>query len=107
VRGHSGKACVDLALFANADPIHGRTHVVVNTAPRHAAEHTKRMRMRVEQHLVRRQRIGPDEEGAAEAKFESKREPIPTFPGFAVSADIAASFWAERWTNGRVLIRGA
>jgi hypothetical protein len=37
----------------------------------------------------------------------SKREPIPTFPGFAVSADIAASFWAERWTNGRVLIRGA
>ena len=23
---------------------------------------------------------------------ESKREPIPTFPGFAVGADIAASF---------------
>jgi diguanylate cyclase (GGDEF)-like protein len=42
-----------------------------------------------------------------ERRNQSKREPIPTFPGFAVSADIAGSFWAERWTDGRVLIRGA
>jgi len=40
-------------------------------------------------------------------RVRSKREPIPTFPAFAVGADIAASFWAERWTDGRVLIRGA
>src|SRR5271166_5797164 len=46
------------------------TSVVVDAATRHTAKHPERMMMRIEQHLVRLQRIGPDNEGTAVAKLE-------------------------------------
>ena len=70
VAGHRGKACIDLALLADANLVNSRSHIVVDAAARHAAKHPERMMMRVEQHLVRLQRIGPDNEGAAVAKLE-------------------------------------
>ena len=38
---------------------------------------------------------------------QSKRKPIPTFPDFAVGADIASGLLGQRCRHGRVLIRGA
>lgn len=45
-------------------------HVVENPAPRHPAEHTERLGMGVEQHLMGLQQIGADEEGAAVGQLD-------------------------------------
>ncbi|WP_220428682.1 hypothetical protein, partial [Sphingobium fluviale] len=42
-------------------------HIIVNTPARYTSQHTERMIMGVEQHLVRLQQIGPDDEGTAVA----------------------------------------
>ncbi len=65
VAGHGQEAGIDLALFAATNPVHRRPHVVVDPALRHAAQNPEPMVMGVEQHLVRLERIRPDEEGAA------------------------------------------
>ena len=65
VAGHGLEACIDVALFAMANAIHRRLHVVVDPAPRHAAKHAESMPMGIEQHLMRLQRIGPHQERPA------------------------------------------
>lgn len=57
VIGRGQEAEVDLPLLATADTIHRRLHVVVDAAFTHAAEHTERVPVGIEQHLVGLQRI--------------------------------------------------
>ena len=68
VADHGREARVDLALLAAADLVDGGAHVVVDAAPRHAAQDAEGVVMGVEQHLVGLQRIGAENEGAAVAR---------------------------------------
>src|SRR5271166_6880874 len=70
VAGHSRETSVDLPLFAHANPINSRAHVVVNPAPRNAAEHPERMVMGVKQHFMGLKKIGADKKGAAVRELE-------------------------------------
>ena len=65
VADHGREARVDLALLAAPDLVDGGAHVVVDPAPRHAAQHAEGVVVGVEQHLMRLLRIGPQNEGAA------------------------------------------
>jgi hypothetical protein len=67
---HRREAGVDLALLAPADLVDGRSHIVVNAPPRHAAQDAESVVMGVEQHLMGLLRVGPEEEGAAAGQFE-------------------------------------
>jgi len=67
---HRREAGVDLALLAAADLVDGRSHIVVNAPPRHAAQDAESVVMGVEQHLMGLLRIGPENEGAAVAELE-------------------------------------
>ncbi|MNY02987.1 hypothetical protein D3C86_1355820 [compost metagenome] len=69
VAGHCHKADVDVALLAASNLIDCRAHVVVDAAPRHPAEDTERVVMGIEQHLVRLQKIRPDDERPGIAKL--------------------------------------
>ena len=62
---HGLEACVDIALLAAPNTIHGRLHIVKDPTPRNAAKHAEGMPVGIEQHLMCLQRIGPDNEGAA------------------------------------------
>ena len=65
VAGHGHEPRIHVALLAHAHAIHRRLHVVVDPAARHALEDLERVPMRVEQHLVGLQQIGPDQERPA------------------------------------------
>ena len=67
---HRRETGVDLALLAAADLVDGGSHIVVDSAPRHAAQHAEGVVMGVEQHLVGLLRIGPENEGAAVGELE-------------------------------------
>lgn len=67
---HRAEPRVGLAHLAGAPPVNGGPHVVVNTAAWNAAPRNERVMVRVEQHLVGLQQIGPHEEGAAVAELE-------------------------------------
>ena len=69
VAGHRHEADIDVALLAATDLVDGGLHVVVDAAPRNAAEDTEGMIVGVEQHLVRLQEIGPNDEGPAVAQL--------------------------------------
>ena len=62
---HGRKAGIDLPLLAAANPIDGGFHVVVDPAPRNAAQNPESVDMGVEQHLMGLQGIGALDEGAA------------------------------------------
>jgi hypothetical protein len=64
------KRAFDLTLLSATDLVDGGSHIVVNAAPRHAAQHAEGVIMRVEQHLMCLLRIGPENEGAAVAELE-------------------------------------
>jgi hypothetical protein len=70
VADHRREARVDLALLTPPDFVHGGAHIVVNAAPRHAAQHTKGVVVGVEQHLMGLLRIGAQNEGAAIAELD-------------------------------------
>ena len=59
---HRRKPGVDLPRLARADTIDRGLHIIEDPAPRHPAQHTERLGQRVEQHLVRLQRKGSDDE---------------------------------------------
>ena len=61
---------VDLALLAAPDRVDGRSHIIVDAAPRHAAEHAEGVVVGVEQHLMGLLRVGPEREGAAAGELE-------------------------------------
>src|SRR3546814_19486743 len=62
---HRGEPGVDLPDFTCADPVDRSLHVVEDPALRHTAQYAERLGQRIEQHLVRLQRIGPDDERLA------------------------------------------
>ena len=70
VADHGCEPCVDLAVLAAADLVDRGAHVVVDAAPRHAAQHAEGVVMGVEQHLVGLLRVGPENEGAAVGQLE-------------------------------------
>ena len=65
VTGHRFKTRVDVTLFATANAINWGLHVVIDTAPGHAAEHAERMPMGIEQHLMGLQWIGAHQKSPA------------------------------------------
>src|SRR5450759_2953675 len=65
VRGHGGKARVDDACLALLDLVHRSLHVVVDAAPRYAAQRGKGPRMGIEQHLMALRRVRLQDEGTA------------------------------------------
>src|ERR1700676_5788544 len=67
---HRRETGVDLALLAAADLVDGGSHIVVDSAPRHAAQHAEGVVMGVKQHLVGLLWIGPENEGAAVRELE-------------------------------------
>ena len=69
VRAHHGEARVDGAALALQDLVDGRAHVVVDTAPCHAAKGGEAARVRIEQHLVALARVGHEPEGTAGAQL--------------------------------------
>ena len=70
VADHRREARVDLAFLSPPDFIDRRAHVVVDAAPRHAAQHTEGVVVGVEQHLMRLLRIGAQNEGAAVGELD-------------------------------------
>jgi len=62
---HGFEARVDVALFATANAVHSRLHVIVNPTPRNATKHAEGVPVGVKQHLVCLQRIGPHQERPA------------------------------------------
>jgi len=74
---HRRETGVDLALLATADLVDGGSHIVVDSAPRHAAQHAEGVVISVEQHLVGLLRIGPQNEGAAVRELKMR---FPTKP---------------------------
>ena len=70
VADHRREARVDLALLAAADLVDRGAHIVVDAAPRHAAQDAEGVVMGVEQHLVGLLRIGAENEGAAVGELE-------------------------------------
>src|SRR3990167_309900 len=67
---HRRKPRVDGPDLAASDLVDRRTHIVVDPAPRHAAQHTERMIVRVKQHLMRLKDIGAYEERTAVTELE-------------------------------------
>ena len=63
--GHGLEACVDITLLAASNTVHGCLHVVIDAAPGDTTEHAEGMPVGIKQHLMRLQRIGPDNKGAA------------------------------------------
>ena len=63
--GHRKEPCVYIALLADANPVDGCLHVVIDATPRHTLKHPKAMPVGIEQHLMRLQPIGPDQKCAA------------------------------------------
>jgi hypothetical protein len=59
--GQRGKARVDLPGLAATDLVDRRLHIVEDPTLRHAAQHPEGLCQRVEQHLVRLQKIGPND----------------------------------------------
>ena len=57
---HDQEATVERALLADEHRRHRGLHVVVDAAQRHPPEESEAARMRVEHHLLRLTRIGPD-----------------------------------------------
>ena len=69
---HGQKADIDLPRLTAAHKIHRRLHVIVDPAFWHAAEHPERMPVRVEQHLMGLQGIGPQKEGPAVRQLDMR-----------------------------------
>lgn len=65
VTDHGREAGVNLALFAATDSIDCGAHVVINSAPRDVAKHSKRLIVGVKQHFVGLVKIGADKKSAA------------------------------------------
>jgi len=65
---HDQEATVEHALLADEHCRHRRLHVVVDAAQGHAAEEGEAARMRIEHHLLRLARIGPDVDRARRAQ---------------------------------------
>ena len=70
VADHGREAGVDLTLLAPPDLVDGGAHVVVDAAPRHAAQNAEGVVVGVEQHLMGLLRISPENEGAAVGELE-------------------------------------
>ncbi|CAG9197806.1 hypothetical protein BVI434_1420001 [Burkholderia vietnamiensis] len=70
VTAHRFEARVDRTLLAAANLVHRGLHVVVDAAPRHAAERGECAGVRIEQHLVTLCGIGDEPERAAGVKFD-------------------------------------
>jgi hypothetical protein len=89
---HRREAGVDLALLAAADLVDGRSHIVVNAPPRHAAQDAESVVMGVEQHLMGLLRIGPE---------NASRDPLclsgcaSAISAMSRSGGIAAARWAS------------
>ena len=69
VAGHRQETGIDVALLATPDLVDCRAHVVVDAAAGDTAEDPECMIMGIEQHLMRLQEIGPNDEGAAVAQL--------------------------------------
>jgi hypothetical protein len=80
VAGHGREACIDLPRLAGAHAVHGVLHIVVNAAPRHAAQHPEGMLMRIEQHLMGLQRIGAHDKSAAVRQLEVRNLQLCPLP---------------------------
>src|ERR1700761_1080501 len=93
--GHRLKAEIDAAFFAAANLVHGSTHVVVDPTPRHAAEHSESVMVRVEQHLMCLQWIGTDDEGPAMAELAMRNLQLDA--GAADDGKILAPVELERF----------
>ncbi|MNV45880.1 hypothetical protein D3C71_1376900 [compost metagenome] len=70
--GHRQETDIDVALLAAADLVDRRAHVVVDAAAGDAAEDPECMVMGIEQHLMRLEEIGPNNEGAAVAQLRMR-----------------------------------
>ena len=70
VADHRREPRVDLAFLPTPDLVDGGSHIVVDAAPRHAAQHAEGVIMRVEQHLVGLLRVGAENEDAAIGELE-------------------------------------
>ncbi len=60
--GHGRKARVDRTLLADANAIDRGANIVVDATPPHATDDRERMAMRTEQHFVRLQQLGSNDE---------------------------------------------
>src|SRR5258708_39061858 len=70
VTDHCRKAGVDIPCLAGLRAIHGRLHIVVNATSRDTPAHGKGMLECIEQHLVRLQGIGAQQERPTMAQLE-------------------------------------
>ena len=70
MRGHGGKAGVHGSPFALIDLVYGSLHVVVDAAPRNAAQGAEGSRMGIEQHFMALGGIGLHYECTAGAKLQ-------------------------------------
>src|SRR5690606_10277997 len=66
------EAHVDLPLLAATDTIHRRLHVIVDAPTRDSAEDTEAVPMRIEQHLMGLQGVGPKQKGTAVRQLDMR-----------------------------------
>ena len=76
---HGEKAHVDLPFLASADTIHCRLHVVIDTAPRHAAKGPERVPAGVKQHLMGLQWVSPKQKGTAVRQLDMRHLQLGAF----------------------------
>lgn len=69
VAGQRHEADFDIAFLAATDLVDSCAHIVVDAALWHTAQNAEGMVVGVEQHLVRLQKVGPNDEGAAVAEL--------------------------------------
>ena len=70
VADHGLETGVDVPGLAFPDSIHRRLHIVVDTTPGNPAHYPEGVVVGIEQHFVRLQRIGPQEEGPTVRELE-------------------------------------
>lgn len=91
VAGHRQEAGVDIALLPAADPVDGGLHVVIDAAAGNAAKDAEGVIVGVEQHLVRLQEVGPDDEGEDPAALHCHDRQRPRRPDLPESGQGARS----------------
>ena len=102
---HCQKAHVDLSFLTATDTVNCGAHIVVDAAPRNAAKDAEPVPVGIEQHLMRLQQIGSDQESPAVRQLDVGDLQLGAFAAqngkILAPVELECFAWAERqWHEG-------